>query len=38
MDLFLQVAQRHAEAYARQLGYERSNMRFITGHIEYLDR
>jgi SAM-dependent methyltransferase len=33
-----QVAQRNVEAYSRQLGHESSNMRFVTGHIEYLDR
>lgn len=36
--VIVQVAQRHVEAYSRQLGHERSNMRFVTGHIEYLDR
>jgi SAM-dependent methyltransferase len=33
-----QVAQRNNEAYSRQLGHKSSNMRFVTGHIEYLDR
>jgi hypothetical protein len=33
-----QVAQRHADEYCtRQLGYGTSNMRFVEGHIEYLD-
>ena len=33
-----QVARRHADEYCmRQLGYSASNMRFVEGHIEYLD-
>ena len=32
------MAQRHADEYcAQQLGYSASNMRFVEGHIEYLD-
>ncbi|PNH10988.1 Arsenite methyltransferase, partial [Tetrabaena socialis] len=35
----LEVATTHAEAYCRDtLGYARSNMTFIQGEIEYLDR
>ena len=33
-----QAARRHADEYCRkQLGYGASNMRFVEGHIEYLD-
>ncbi len=35
----LQVAREHAEAWSKQqLGRCCSNMRFLTGHIEFLDR
>ena len=37
-NIHCQVARRHAEAWSRQLGHEKPNMRFVTGHIEYLDR
>ena len=34
----VQAARRHADEYCRtQLGYSTSNMRFVEGHIEYLD-
>ena len=33
-----QVARQHADEYCtRQLGFGASNMRFVEGHIEYLD-
>ncbi len=33
-----QAARRHADEYCKkQLGYGASNMRFVEGHIEYLD-
>ena len=34
----VQVSQRHADAYCRQLSYKKANMRFVEGHIEYLDK
>ena len=34
----MQVSQRHADAYCQQLQYKQTNMRFIKGHIEYLDK
>ena len=37
--LLLQVAERHASAFCReQLGYKHSNMRYVNGHIEFLDK
>ena len=33
------MAERSAEGYCReQLGYKACNMRYVKGHIEYLDR
>lgn len=34
----VQVSQRHADAYCQQLSYKKANMRFVEGHIEYLDK
>ena len=35
---FTQVARHHADEYCtQQLGYGASNMRFVEGHIEFLD-
>ena len=34
----MQVSQKHADAYCQQLQYQHTNMRFIKGHIEYLDK
>lgn len=34
----LNVAQRHAEGYCRDLGYKSTNLEFVKGHMEYLDR
>ena len=33
----MQVAERHAEDFAKSLGHSRCNMRFMEGQIEYLD-
>lgn len=32
------MAIAHAEEYSKTLGYRNSNMRFLNGHIEYLDQ
>lgn len=34
----LEVAIAYADEYSKTLGYKKSNMRFLTGHIEYLDQ
>lgn len=34
----LQIAQQNAQPYCEKLNYGKSNMEFIEGHIEYLDR
>ncbi|KIY94416.1 arsenic (+3 oxidation state) methyltransferase [Monoraphidium neglectum] len=36
-DAQLDVARRHADAWARELGYAEPNTRFVKGRIEYLD-
>lgn len=32
------MAIAYADEYSKTLGYKKSNMRFLTGHIEYLDQ
>jgi len=34
----LEVSRKHADDYSKSLGYEKSNMEFKFGHIEYLDK
>ena len=34
----LQVAQRHVEEFTKARGYSKPNLKFVEGHIEYLDR
>jgi arsenite methyltransferase len=34
----LDVAQRHVEEYTKARGYSKPNLRFVEGHIEFLDR
>mmetsp|Transcript_7375 Transcript_7375/g.21778 ORF Transcript_7375/g.21778 Transcript_7375/m.21778 type:complete len:258 (-) Transcript_7375:1455-2228(-) len=33
-----EVARRHAESFTQSMGHSRCNMKFVTGHIEFLDR
>lgn len=33
-----QVSRDHADAYCQELKYSKPNMRFVEGHIEYLDQ
>ena len=37
-DSDMQVSQDHADAFCQELNYKKANMRFIEGHIEYLDK
>lgn len=34
----IDVANKYVDEYTKTLGYEKSNMKFINGHIEYLDK
>ncbi|KAL3142960.1 hypothetical protein ABBQ38_003245 [Trebouxia sp. C0009 RCD-2024] len=34
----IQVSRDHADAYCQELKYRKPNMRFVEGHIEYLDQ
>lgn len=34
----LEVARKHDAAFTEKLGYKQSNMSFVQGHIEYLDK
>lgn len=36
--MWAQVARRHADRYTHKLGFAKCNMRFVTGHIELLDK
>lgn len=38
MAVHLQVARKHVESFAKSLGYRQPNLRFVQGHIEYLDK
>lgn len=34
----LELARKHVDAFTQVLGYQQPNMRFVKGHIEYLDK
>lgn len=36
--LLMQVADKHIESFTKTRGYSKPNMRFVQGHIEFLDK